>query len=108
MAAGARSSRSREANMGSTPSTPPGKPRLTTSSMIASIAAEGQKTKPAPFGHALVDLARTRSDVIGMTADLGKYTDLHIFAKEFPYPYYQMAMAEHPLVGAASGPAAGA
>jgi transketolase len=83
-----------------------GKPRLTTSAMIASIAAEGQKTKPAPFGHALVNLARTRSDVIGMTADLGKYTDLHIFGKEFPDRYYQMGMAEQLLYGAASGLAA--
>ena len=74
--------------------------------MIASIAAEGHKTKPSPFGHALVDLARTRSDVIGMTADLGKYTDLHIFAKEFPDRYYQMGMAEQLLFGAASGLAA--
>lgn len=82
------------------------KPRLTTSAMIASIAAEGQKTRPAPFGHALVDLARTRPDVIGMTADLGKYTDLHIFGKEFPDRYYQMGMAEQLLFGAASGLAA--
>jgi transketolase len=88
------------------PATPSAKPRLTTSAMIASIAAEGQKTKPAPFGHALVELARTRSDVIGMTADLGKYTDLHIFAKEFPNRYYQMGMAEQLLFGAASGLAA--
>jgi transketolase len=82
------------------------KPRLTTSAMIASIAAEGQKTKPAPFGHALVELARTRPEVVGMTADLGKYTDLHIFAKEFPGRYYQMGMAEQLLYGAASGLAA--
>ena len=82
--------------------TPSGKPRLTTSAMIASIAAEGQKTKPAPFGHALVELARTRPEVIGMTADLGKYTDLHIFGKEFPDRYYQMGMAEQLLFGAAS------
>ena len=33
------------------------KPRLKTSAMIASIAGEGQKTKPAPFGHALAELA---------------------------------------------------
>ena len=87
-------------------STPSGKPRLTTSAMIASIAADGQKTKPAPFGHALVELARNRSDVIGMTADLSKYTDLHIFAKEFPDRFYQMGMAEQLLFGAASGLAA--
>ncbi len=86
--------------------TAPGKPRLTTSAMIASIAAEGQKTAPAPFGHALVELARTREDVIGMTADLGKYTDLHVFAAAFPDRYYQMGMAEQLLFGAASGLAA--
>jgi len=92
--------------MKSATSVPSGKPRLTTSAMIASIAADGQKTKLAPFGHALVELARNRSDVIGMTADLGKYTDLHIFAKEFPDRFYQMGMAEQLLFGAASGLAA--
>lgn len=83
-----------------------GKPRLTTSAMIASIAAEGQKTKPAPFGHALVELARSRPEIVGLTADLGKYTDLHIFAAEFPDRFYQMGMAEQLLFGAASGMAA--
>jgi transketolase len=92
--------------MKSTTSAPSDKPRLTTSAMIASIAAEGQKTRPAPFGHALVELARNRPDVIGMTADLGKYTDLHIFAKQFPDRCYQMGMAEQLLFGAASGLAA--
>ncbi|CAL8478312.1 transketolase family protein [Caballeronia sp. S22] len=77
--------------------------RLKTSAMIASIASEGQLTRSAPFGHALVELARTKSNVIGMTADLGKYTDLHILAKEFPERYYQMGMAEQLLMGAASG-----
>jgi transketolase len=79
------------------------KPRLKTSAMIASIAGEGQITRSAPFGHALAELARTNTDVIGMTADLGKYTDLHIFAKAFPERYYQMGMAEQLLMGAAAG-----
>lgn len=79
------------------------KPRLKTSAMIASIAGEGQVTRSAPFGHALVELARTKTNVVGMTADLGKYTDLHIFAKEFPERYYQMGMAEQLLMGAAAG-----
>src|ERR1700736_261931 len=78
--------------------TPSGKPAM--------IADGGQKTRPTPFGHALVDLARKRSDLIGMTADLGKYTDLHIFENEFPDRYYQMGMAEQLLFGAASGMAA--
>jgi transketolase len=79
------------------------KPRLKTSAMIASIAGEGQVTRSAPFGHALAELARTKSNVVAMTADLGKYTDLHIFGKEFPDRYYQMGMAEQLLMGAAAG-----
>ncbi|RYF38355.1 MAG: transketolase family protein, partial [Cytophagaceae bacterium] len=46
-----------------------GKPRLKTSAMIASIASEGQRTVSAPFGHALVELASRRADIVGMTAD---------------------------------------
>ncbi|MBI5717875.1 MAG: transketolase family protein [Burkholderiales bacterium] len=79
------------------------KPRLTTSAMIASIAAEGQRTKPAPFGHALVKLAEERPDIVGMTADLSKYTDLHLFANAYPERFYQMGMAEQLLLGAAAG-----
>jgi transketolase len=77
--------------------------RLKTSAMIASLAAEGQRTKPAPFGHALAALAETRPDILGLTADLGKYTDLHIFAKAHPDRYYQMGMAEQLLMSAAAG-----
>jgi transketolase len=88
------------------PPTPAGKPRLTTSAMIASFAAPGQKTAPAPFGHALVEAAATRPGIVGMTADLGKYTDLHIFQKAHPDRCYQMGMAEQLLFGAASGMAA--
>ncbi|WP_075215970.1 transketolase family protein [Mongoliimonas terrestris] len=81
----------------------PSKPRLSTSAMIASFAAEGQKTKPAPFGHGLVALAKARPEVVGMSADLAKYTDLHIFAQAFPDRFYQMGMAEQLLMGAAAG-----
>ncbi|MFT0180412.1 MULTISPECIES: transketolase family protein [Pseudomonas] len=79
------------------------KPRLTTSAMIASIAAEGQPTRPAPFGHALAALAEQRPDIVGLTADLAKYTDLHIFAKAHPERFYQMGMAEQLLMSAAAG-----
>ncbi len=81
----------------------PAKPRLTTSAMIASIAAEGQRTTAAPFGHALVALAEQRPEIVGMTADLSKYTDLHIFAQAYPDRFYQMGMAEQVLMGAAAG-----
>ena len=79
------------------------KPRLTTSAMIASIASEGQRVKAAPFGKALVELAANRPEIVGMTADLAKYTDLHLFAQAYPERFYQMGMAEQLLMGAAGG-----
>jgi transketolase len=85
------------------PNLPQGGARLKTSAMIASIASEDQPAKVAPFGHALVELAKTRPDVVGLTADLAKYTDLHIFAQAYPDRFYQMGMAEQLLMGAAAG-----
>lgn len=77
--------------------------RLKTSAMIASIAGDDQPTKMAPFGYALVELAKTRHEIVGMSADLAKYTDLHIFAHAYPDRFYQMGMAEQLLMGAAAG-----
>ena len=77
--------------------------RAKTSAMIASIAGPDQRTKPAPFGEALAALAQSRPQIVGMTADLSKYTDLHVFAKAHPDRFYQMGMAEQLLMGAAAG-----
>ena len=77
--------------------------KLKTSAMIASFADPGQKTSPAPFGHALVRAAQADDRIVGLTADLGKYTDMHIFAQAFPDRYFQMGMAEQLLFGAAAG-----
>lgn len=79
------------------------KPRLTTSAMIASIAAEGQRVRAAPFGKALVEHAADRPEIVGMTADLAKYTDLHLFAQAYPERFHQMGMAEQLLLAAAGG-----
>jgi transketolase len=38
-----------------------------------------------------------------MSADLAKYTDMHIFAQAFPERFFQMGMAEQLLMGAAGG-----
>jgi transketolase len=81
----------------------PNRPRRTTSAMIASLAAEGQRTSPAPFGRALAELGKTRPEIIGMTADLAKYTDLHIFAGDHPDRFYQIGMAEQLLILSAAG-----
>ncbi len=77
--------------------------RVATSAMIASLAAEGYDTESAPFGNALVELARTDERIVGLSADLAKYTDLHIFANAMPDRFYQMGMAEQVMVSAAAG-----
>lgn len=79
------------------------KPKLTTSAMIASIASEGQRVRAAPFGKALVEVAANRPEIVGLTADLAKYTDLHLFAQAYPERFHQMGMAEQLLMGAAGG-----
>ncbi|MEU2001447.1 transketolase family protein [Rhodococcus sp. NPDC019627] len=79
------------------------KPKLKTSAMIASFVDDGQKTTTAPFGHALVKAARENDKIVGLSADLAKYTDMHIFAQEFPDRFFQMGMAEQLLFGAAAG-----
>ena len=47
--------------------------------------------------------AKTRPDIVGLSADLAKYTDLHIFAQAHPDRFYQMGMAEQLLMSAAAG-----
>ena len=79
------------------------KPRLTTSAMIASIASEGQRVQAAPFGKALVEYAANRPEIVGLTADLGKYTDMHLFSQAYPERFFQMGMAEQLLMAAAGG-----
>lgn len=76
---------------------------VATSAMIASLAAEGYDATPAPFGHALVEAAKADERIVGLSADLSKYTDLHVFANAMPDRFYQMGMAEQLLMSAAAG-----
>jgi transketolase len=73
-----------------------------TAAMSVSEAA-GANLAEKPFGHALVRLGRQRPEIVGLTADLGKYTDIDIFGAEFPDRYFQIGMAEQNLVGVAAG-----
>jgi transketolase len=79
------------------------RPKLKTSAMIASFADSGQKTTPAPLGHALAALADERPEIVGLSADLAKYTDMHVFAERHPERFFQVGMAEQALLGAAAG-----
>ena len=58
-------------------------------------------TMQAPFGEALLSLGRARDDVVVLSADLSKYTDLTPFRKEFPERFVQVGMAEQNMFGIA-------
>ena len=67
---------------------------------------EGGGARPeveAPFGHALAALGRERPGIVGLTADLGKYTDILPFRDAFPERFFNIGMAEQNLVAAAAG-----
>ena len=57
----------------------------------------------APFGQALVALGARRPEVVGLTADLGKYTDILPFRDAFPERFFNIGMAEQNLVAVAAG-----
>ena len=57
----------------------------------------------APFGQALAALARERPDIVGLTADLGKYTDILPFRDAFPDRFFNVGMAEQNLIAVSAG-----
>lgn len=56
-----------------------------------------------PFGNALIELARENDRVVGLSADLAKYTDIHIFRDAFQDRFYNVGMSEQLMMCAAAG-----
>jgi transketolase len=57
----------------------------------------------APFAEAIVELGERREDVVVLSADLSKYTDILPFAERFPDRFFQVGMAEANMMGVAGG-----
>ena len=57
----------------------------------------------APFGQALAALGAERPEIVGLTADLGKYTDILPFRDAFPDRFFNVGMAEQNLIAVAAG-----
>lgn len=66
-------------------------------------AAGGRQTVDAPFGRTLATLGQSRPEIVGLTADLGKYTDILPFRDAFPDRFFNVGMAEQNLVAIAAG-----
>ena len=65
--------------------------------------AGGRPSVEAPFGRALAKLGQTRPEIVGLTADLGKYTDILPFRDAFPDRFFNVGMAEQNVVAVAAG-----
>jgi len=63
----------------------------------------GRKSVDAPFGKALARIGQQRQNIVGLTADLGKYTDIHPFRDAHPERFFNVGMAEQNLVAVAAG-----
>ena len=57
----------------------------------------------APLGTALTELGRERSDIVGLTADMGRFSDMNAFRDEFPDRFFNVGMAEQNLLMVAAG-----
>ena len=59
--------------------------------------------KSGPFGHAILEIGRRRSDVVVLSADVAGVTGLAPFAQAFPDRFVNVGMAEENLVAVALG-----
>jgi transketolase len=65
--------------------------------------AASRASVEAPFGQALATLGAKRREIVGLTADLGKYTDILPFRDAFPERFFNVGMAEQNLIAVAAG-----
>jgi transketolase len=79
------------------------RPGFTAAISVSETHDEDARIVEKPFGRALVEAGRRNPTIVGLTADLGKYTDIDLFGQEFPERYFQVGMAEQNLIGVAAG-----
>ena len=73
------------------------------SAVIATRPLSGAPLVDAPFASALVELGHERPELVVVSADLSKYTDVAPFAQAFPERFFQVGMAEQNLMGISGG-----
>ena len=66
-------------------------------------AQGGRRFIDAPLAKALVPLAERMPQIVGLTADLGRVTDMFPFRDAFPERYFNVGMAEQNLIAVSAG-----
>jgi transketolase len=63
----------------------------------------GPLKNPGPFSDVLVEAAKTRPEIVALSADLAEAIDLAVFAKMYPDRFFNTGVAEQNLVAVACG-----
>jgi transketolase len=71
--------------------------------MLKDIQVTGQKDTRSGFGDGIVEVARTNSNVVALTADLAGSLKLGQFIKEFPERFFQCGIGEANMIGIGAG-----
>lgn len=66
-------------------------------------AVEHRPFVDAPFAQGMIAAQEKHGNLVTLTADLGKYTDVYPFRDRFPDRFYNVGMAEQALVTVAAG-----
>lgn len=67
------------------------------------VEVAGKPYELAPFGHALAALADERPEIVGLTADMGRYSDILPFRDAHPERFFNIGMAEQDMVQVSAG-----
>ncbi len=67
------------------------------------IEVADKETMLAPFGTELAALGRERPEIVALTADMGRYSDILPFRDEHPDRFWNVGMAEQNLIATAAG-----
>lgn len=67
------------------------------------VDVAGKVTELAPFGTTLAALAHERPEIVGLTADMGRYSDILPFRDAHPTRFFNVGMAEQNLIMTAAG-----
>jgi transketolase len=67
------------------------------------IDVPDKTTELAPFGHELAALGRERPEIVALTADMGRYSDILPFRDAHPDRFFNVGMAEQNLISMSAG-----
>ena len=67
------------------------------------VEVAGKVTELAPFGNTLAEMAASRPEIVGLTADMGRYSDILPFRDAHPDRFFNVGMAEQNLIMIAAG-----